>query len=139
MPEELALNNGSENAITDLFATRYRALYGHLPPEVPLEIVNLRVKTSVVEDHRIALSDFVPERTDRKLPDARKGQRPVWFEGQFWQDTAIYDRYLLPVGETVSGPAVIEERETSIVVGPTGRFWLDKFGAIVISLGEATE
>ena len=47
-------------------------------------------------------------------------------------ETAIYDRYRLPMGETIQGPAIIEERETSIVTGPDTKFHVDAAANIVI-------
>jgi N-methylhydantoinase A len=41
----------------------------------------------------------------------------------------------LPKGKTFSGPAVIEERETSIVVGPDAEFYVDSAANVVIELG----
>ena len=47
-------------------------------------------------------------------------------------ETAFYDRYLLPKGKVFRGPAVIEERETSIVVGPDAEFFVDSAANVVI-------
>ena len=46
----------------------------------------------------------------------------------------VYDRYALAAGDTGDGPAVIEERETSIVVGPDGRFRIDAELNLIIEL-----
>jgi N-methylhydantoinase A/oxoprolinase/acetone carboxylase beta subunit len=36
-------------------------------------------------------------------------------------ETAVYDRYALRPGDAVVGPAVFEETESTLVVGPGGR------------------
>jgi len=62
-----------------------------------------------------------------------KGKRSVYFEAAGgYVETAIYDRYRLPMGETIQGPAIIEERETSIVTGPDTKFHVDAAANIVI-------
>jgi N-methylhydantoinase A len=122
---------------TTVLATRfndiYETIYGHLPPDVPLEIVGLRARV-------------VRQRDDFKLnpglrdagpvgEPALKGNRQVYFEAAGGHvDTAYYDRYRLTQGEVFAGPAVIEERETSIVVGPDASFYVDGSANIVIEL-----
>ena len=46
--------------------------------------------------------------------------RKVWFGDAFVECEAL-DRYALEVGTTVEGPAVIEERESTCVLGPGDR------------------
>ena len=36
-------------------------------------------------------------------------------------ETAVYDRYALRMGESIEGPAVFEENESTLVIGPGGR------------------
>jgi N-methylhydantoinase A len=36
-------------------------------------------------------------------------------------ETPVYDRYALRPGDTVDGPAVFEETESTFVMGPGGR------------------
>ena len=33
-------------------------------------------------------------------------------------ETAVYDRYALPTGTRIAGPAVFEENESTFVIGP---------------------
>jgi N-methylhydantoinase A len=37
----------------------------------------------------------------------------------------VYDRYLLGPGAVFGGPAVVEERESTVVLGPEGRAEID--------------
>jgi N-methylhydantoinase A len=48
----------------------------------------------------------------------RKGNRPVFFAGAGWIETPVYDRYALSRGDSVTGPAVFEENESTFVIGP---------------------
>ena len=48
---------------------------------------------------------------------------------------AVYSRYSLPPGAVVPGPAVIEERESTTVVGPDARATVDRFLNLVIEIG----
>ena len=46
----------------------------------------------------------------------------------------VYDRYLLAPGAQLSGPAIIEERESTVVVGERARVAVDDYGFLWIDL-----
>jgi len=57
---------------------------------------------------------------------ARKGVRSVHFgEASGDAEAAVYDRYGLRPGDEIRGPALIEERESTCVVGPRDRVRVD--------------
>ena len=49
---------------------------------------------------------------------------------------AVYDRYALPVGAEIEGPAMVEERESTCVIGPEDRAVVDRHLNLVTELGE---
>jgi N-methylhydantoinase A len=59
----------------------------------------------------------------------------VLFEGHGWRTCPVYDRYALRTGATFSGPALIEERESTCVVGPGTQVSVDEMKNLVIELG----
>jgi N-methylhydantoinase A len=68
------------------------------------------------------------------LRDALRGRRPAWFEGAF-VETPVYDGDALGAGHRLEGPAIIEERFTTIVVYPGHRCELDEQGCYRIEIG----
>ncbi len=67
-----------------------------------------------------------------------KGRRQAWFASAGgYVEAGVYDRYALPTGEWFDGPAIVEERETTTVVGPGSRFGQDAMGHLVIELPKA--
>jgi len=121
----------------ELVATRfkeiYETLYGHRPPDVPLEVVGLRAR---VARPRAGIK-LTPGQVDADSAgeSAHRGDRQVYFEAAGgYVETAYYDRYLLSKGTVFRGPAIIEERETSIVVGPDAKFFVDSAANVVIEL-----
>jgi N-methylhydantoinase A len=110
------------------FAHIYQGVYGHAPPDVPLEVVGLRAR---VLEPRTEL--YFAAEPNSEGADARKGSRPVCFDGaEGYRETPVYDRYRLTPGMVMPGPAVIEERETTIIVGPDASFHRDAAANIVI-------
>lgn len=60
-------------------------------------------------------------------------RRPAFFDGAF-VDTPVYDGDALGSGHVIEGPAVIEERFTTIVLYPGHRAELDRYGNYRVAL-----
>ena len=54
-------------------------------------------------------------RGSRRAPDAQTGERPAYFAPAGFLATAIFDRARLSVGARLSGPAIIEQPDTTTV------------------------
>ena len=66
---------------------------------------------------------------------ARKGSRQVWSEERrAFVEASVWDRYRLTPGARVAGPAVVEERESSAVIGVGGSGVIDGHGNLVVEL-----
>ncbi len=58
---------------------------------------------------------------------ARRGSRPVFF-GDRYRPTAVYDGTALRPGHSLDGPAIVEERFTTVVLYPGHRARIDAYG-----------
>ena len=100
--------------LLERFELEYVRLYGRAGPDVPVEAINWRVVSSgprpVLEPARSEISEAA---------DRVKGTRRAYFPSSGgWVETPVYHRYALRPGEGVEGPAIVEERESTLVVGP---------------------
>ncbi|MGK0170253.1 MAG: N-methylhydantoinase A [Gammaproteobacteria bacterium] len=135
LPASLVLNADATSCISALFERRYRAVYGHAPPDVPTELVNLRTRTVAGQERLPELDQMNVNDEATNLEAARKGCRDLYFGDQGGRCRGdVYDRYSLPRAVTLRGPAVIEERETTAVVGPNAGFTIDPYGNLVIEI-----
>jgi N-methylhydantoinase A len=67
--------------------------------------------------------------------NARKGSRPVYFaEAGRYVDCAVYDRFALMPGKHLQGPAVVEEPESTVVIGPGSSSVVDGDGNLMVTL-----
>lgn len=100
--------------LIDEFTATYRALYRRTGPEVGVEVLNWRVVSSgPAPDVTLRLA------ATSTRGDARKGTRKAYFpSGGGFVDTAVFDRYRLRAGVRIDGPAIVEERESTVVVPP---------------------
>ena len=101
--------------LLDAFSRLYRERYVFFFEGEPIEIVNLRVaalgRNPTVEfEHPLAAG------ADPLA--ARKGERPVYFEHLGFVSTAVYERTRLRPGNVVTGPAVVEEETSSVLIAP---------------------
>ncbi|MFD2236526.1 hydantoinase B/oxoprolinase family protein [Aureimonas populi] len=117
-------------AIREAFIRAYSARYAAPFEGSRFEAVNFRVRVAGPTPEP-ALTGA----TGGGEPAARiKGRRLCWFdEGRF--ETAVYDRYALVAGDEIEGPAIIEEREATTVIGPSDRVTIDAGLNICVSVG----
>jgi N-methylhydantoinase A len=100
--------------LIDRFEREYRRLYGRGGPSVPVEVINWRVVSS---GPRPSL-ELAPA-ADDAAAHAVKGTRAAYFPAAGgYVDTPVYDRYALRPGGRFEGPAIVEERESTLVVMP---------------------
>jgi N-methylhydantoinase A len=125
-----ALDDDPVRQVEGAFEEVYTRLYGHRPPGVEAEVTTWRVRVMGPEPELDVAARGGP------ATDARKGRRPVWFaEADGFVETDVVDRYQLVPGAELRGPAVIEERESTMVVGPGGRARVDRFGNLEVEVG----
>ena len=51
-----------------------------------------------------------------------------------YRATPVYDRYTLAPGAVVSGPAIVEERESTAVLGPSAVGTVDEFANLIVRM-----
>ncbi len=143
-----ALSTESLPTITASFENAYRALYHRLPHGVPIEALNWRLTVSgpqpstglsrrsepgraLIRPPSVHASRTAPTTTGSA--QATKGARQAYFaEVGGFVETPVYDRYALHAGAEFAGPAIVEERESTAVVGPGARCRVDDgFGLVV--------
>ena len=67
--------------------------------------------------------------------ESRRGERDVYFpEAGGFVRSAVYERYTLAPGELVTGPALVQERESTVVVGPAATAEKDELGNLTLSI-----
>lgn len=116
------------------FHTAHAAKYGYSRPEFAVEFVNMRL-TAVGELPKPELP-ALPGRDDEAL--SPRSHRPVRFgNGHGWVTTPIFARDDLRSLDSVAGPAIVEQLDTTVLVPPGYRAAVDTVGNLVIS--EATD
>jgi N-methylhydantoinase A len=115
------------------FEAAYEQAFTRRPPTSAVEIINIRISLSA----EIATADpHTAAPTAGGLADALKHRRPVYFaETDGYVETPVYDRYRLRPGDGMAGPAIIEERESTLVLGPAARATVAANANILVEIG----
>ena len=110
----------------------YKKLYGRTYPDSPVEFINFKVRASLPE--RLLRLPKI-EKKAGSIKDAIKGKRQAYSRiAKDFIPYTVYNRYKLFPGAEFQGPAIIEERESTVIVGEDTSISVDDFGFLWIDL-----
>jgi len=139
-----AVRMSDRAAMVAAFERTYLRHFGRIESAMSVEVVSWRM---VVSGPRVEI-DLAHARPRASAAGAAGAESPVrdasptpsawrdaWFEksGGFLR-TPVYDRYALAPGDQLTGPALVEERESTVVVPPAATARCDDSRNLVIDL-----
>ena len=133
------LNRRPEGDVRGAFEAAYLRLYGRQPPGVEPELLTWRVRVAgpspAVGASPALRGDSFLQAPALNRGRALKGSRPIWSEEKrSFVVGEVWNRYRLAPGDVVRGPAVVEERESSAVIGLGGRAVVDRHGILHVEM-----
>jgi N-methylhydantoinase A len=111
------------------FHEAHRLRYGHMAQNEAIEIVNFQV-TAIGMMRKPKSKKFKIASKPKPLAD---GIRPVYFGAARALQTPVFHRQALAPGVRIKGPAVIEEKTSTIVVYPKQIARIDEYLNIEIT------
>ena len=124
------LGPGDVGEISNRYRHEYRRLYGREGPDVPLETITWRVEVSAP---RPEIPQEGKDGEPRPHHEALKGEREIYLpENDGFVAVPVYDRYKLDPGAAFRGPAVVEERESTVVIGPESGAEIDDARNLIV-------
>jgi N-methylhydantoinase A len=118
------------DAIQQRFFAEHERAYGFHNPADRIEIVNFRL--IAVGKLRQPAVRAAEARKDGKAEASSR--RAVWFSAEAAQDTPVYDRAALMPGDTISGPAVIEQLDSTTLLFPGDRASVDPHLNLIVGI-----
>ena len=110
---------GAFSRLDELFRAKYAEIFSETFLDEPLEIVSWKVEAAGAE----APLAYRGLRSGARA--ATKQSREVWFADER-HECEVVDRYALEPGTVIEGPAVVEEAESTCVLGPGDRATVDE-------------
>jgi N-methylhydantoinase A len=138
---EIGIDAGSlgadcETELRQRFVTRYEQLYGRgsALQGARLEIVTIRLRARALTPR----PQFVrmPAGVSMPPPEARRPAREIWWsEQKSLLATPVFDGERLHCGARLDGPAIVETRDTTVVIHPGTRLRVDELGNFELTFG----
>ncbi len=127
---DTVLRDGKMEALAEAFEDAYRAQYGRVVDGATIQAVTWRcLGLGPKPQLRVAAS------ANGRTTTALKGHRKAYVgAGQGFADFPVYDRYALRPGDEIRGPALVEERECTVLVGPAAVTRVDGLGNLVMEV-----
>jgi len=127
LPKDEIPRSARAAALSQSFEDAYRRLYQRSGPPVPQEILNWRVTVSGPKPNvKLLVDGFENE-------NAVKGTRQAYFpELGGFTGVPVLNRYGMPPGYRFTGPAIVEERESTAVIGPGASCRIDQDWNLVV-------
>jgi len=118
----------TDEEIVAAFEDSYRKIYGLTIPDLNMEIVTWRLRAwadpDIVEPPLLERQpDYQPKPTHQRQVTFQRGAEPI--------ETPIFKRHSLSPGAQLVGPAIVEERETTIVLRPNWQAEVAEDGSII--------
>jgi N-methylhydantoinase A len=119
----------SLNIARAAFDDLHERLHGHRAEGAPVEVVTYwtiglaRVPTVLLEPRPLGSEDPSP---------AHKGARRAWFRNLGWTECPLYERDRLQPGARLSGPAIVEQVDSTTVVHPGQTLTVDEYDNMLV-------
>ncbi len=111
----------STGDLIEAFHSQHEREYNFRRDDAPVSIFRVAVKaTGMVPKAELPSFEVVKNEPE---PD---GQRDVWFDGKRC-DTNVYDRANFKAGAELTGPAIIEQVDSTVVVPPGAKASVDQY------------
>jgi N-methylhydantoinase A len=129
-----ALDASTVPQLIERFESTYQRLYGRTAPGNLIEAINWRVVASAPAPE-LPLEGFGTREGLDSQHSPLRGHRSIYLpDAQSFQSVPVYDRYTLGRSFAAVGPMIIEERESTIVVGSGASVHVDAFSNVVITM-----
>lgn len=110
------LDAAALEALAEDFHRFYDRRYGYRAPEIPIFVSTLSVVGFGAQRPIVLPAESAPE--GGGIERAEILRETLHFDGEAYPDSPFYDRERLVEGDSVAGPAVIDDRLGTIVVNP---------------------
>jgi N-methylhydantoinase A len=133
---ELAIGLGNAEplpnvaSIAQRFFAEHERAYGFHNPADRIEIVNFRL----IAAGKLRQPAARPSEPRQSGAPEAGSRRKVWFEAGNAEDTPVYDRATLMPGNTISGPAVIEQLDSTTLLFPGDRATVDPYLNLLVEI-----
>jgi N-methylhydantoinase A len=115
------------------FHATHKRSYGFFSEIETVEFVNMKVKAMGEYD-----KPPLPTLPERLAAEPAARRRTLFSTGN-WYDTPVFQRDSLAAGQKLTGPAIIEQMDTTTLIFPGDSGVIDAWGNLIITLAPGNE
>lgn len=130
VPVPGSLSPASEAEITAAFVEVYQRKFGGQIPGGRIEVLNWRLEAAAP----IPWPDVLKLSSTTKSSGATSSRKAYFSDLGGFVETPVYRDAHVAAREAQSGPALIEQPGSTLVIGPGDTFEIDKFGNVIIAI-----
>ena len=119
------------------FHAAHERTYGYAAEDEPIQLVNFRVTAYGLTPHIRLRQHRAGDAARRRRPSSASAS-VSWARGASPEPTPIYDRARLQPGHEIVGPAIVEQLDTTTLIGPGQHARLDEYRNLHIDLAPPT-
>ena len=130
IPVEVDASDLTADAFMGAFHAAYKDVFGYALNSRAVMAINVRARA-------IGMTSKPQMLVSASNGHSPESHRPVFIsQDTGWEDTTVIQRDSLNCGDTVSGPAVIEELTSTVYLGLDDKLIVDEAGNLIIEVGE---
>ena len=134
VPEGHSFVGDGIGAVIELFHEAHERVYGYRSEDAAVEVVTFRLEASGSAAHvDVRRDDTSPSDPAKAVVETRS---TCFDPAEGYVDTPVYDRSLLSPGDVFSGPAIVEQMDTTTVLLPFDACRVDEYRNLVVEIGE---
>jgi N-methylhydantoinase A len=122
--------------VIERFQETYQKLYGRRIAAGVVEAVTWKLLATAYSPDLTGVMSSGATRADEHGRPEKKGTQQVYLHPDGWVTATVYDHADLMPGDTVAGPALVRQPESTILIGAEETGTVDARSSVVVHLGE---
>lgn len=134
VPEGQGFVEHGAGAVIELFHEAHERVYGYRSEDAAVEVVTFRLEASGSAAHvDVRRDETSPSDPAKAIVETRSS---CFDPAEGYVDTPVYDRSLLTPGDVFTGPAIVEQMDTTTVLLPADACRVDEYRNLIVEIGE---
>ncbi len=118
-------------ALAEAFHIKHKQEFSFDLPATPIELVNLHL-TIYGKDEAVQFKELDFSHIDNST--CIKAQRNLYVKGTGWVEVNVYDQQKLVPGYVITGPAIVENPTSTVVINNNQSIEIDKYGNLIVEM-----
>lgn len=127
----IAINEVELSHLVEAFHFKHKQEFSFDLPDTPIELVNLHL-TIYGKDEAVQFKELDFSNID--VTTCNKSKRQLYVKGTGWIEVNVYDQQKLVPGYVISGPAIVENPTSTVVISEKQSIEIDTYGNMIVEM-----